>query len=75
MRGIVVMLPFPLILIGGIQLFRMRKSALGWLVAAAILRVPTLTWSPHQLSSWLPSLIYAALVVYVLVLYQRKALD
>lgn len=73
LQGVVMLLPFPLILIGGIQLFRMRKSALGWFVAAAIIRAPSLI-SSHGLSFpwWL---IFVALAVYALVLRRRKLLD
>lgn len=73
LQGVVMLLPFPLILVGGIQLFRMRKSALGWFIAAAVIRAPSLI-SSHGLSFpwWL---VFVALVVYTLVLRHRKVLD
>ena len=73
LQGMVMLLPFPLILVGGIQLFRLRKSALGWFIAAAIIRAPSLISSHGRSFPWW--LIFVALVVYTLVLRRRNALD
>lgn len=72
LRAIVTLLPFPLILVGGIQLFRMRKSALIWFVAAVVIRAPALISSHGAAGPWL---IYVILAVYTWDLRRRKILD
>jgi hypothetical protein len=72
LRAIVTLLPFPLILVGGIQLFRMRKSALVWFIAAVVIRAPALI-SSHWVSA--PWVIYVMLAVYTWDLRRRKMLD
>lgn len=70
--AIVTLLPFPLLLVGGIQLFRMRKSALIWFVAAVVIRAPSLISSHGAVTPWL---IYVILAVYTWDLRRRKVLD
>jgi hypothetical protein len=72
LQAIVKLLPFPLILVGGIQLFRMRKSALVWFIAAVVIRAPALI-SSHWVSA--PWVIYVMLAVYTWDLRRRKMLD
>lgn len=76
LNALMVLLPFLMICVGGIQLFRLRKSAFSWFVAGVVIRAPEVIWPLGTIYlGWFPFLILVALAAYAFTLRHRHVLD